>query len=868
VRFGDAARRITAWCIDHARIVIAVCALLAVAGAIAALRLPTDAGTDTLVDHDSATYRATQRFKRLFGDDAVVVLVKGDLRKLVLTKNLDVLLNLEACLSGQGPQGGRPLPGVCTEISGLGATRVVYGPATFLNQAVVGIQQLLAGQLQAVQAQAKAAEKAGGKAAGQAVLQQFQGSLLRLGARYGIDRLPSLQDPLFVSQVVFDIRRPVGTPKARFSYLFPSSRSALISARLRPGLSDSRRKEAIGLFRRAVADQRFKLDEGSYVVSGVPVVVEGLSATLKTAILVLLAAAVAVMALTLALVFGPPLRLLPLLLALAAAGMTFGLLSATGGSLTMASIAVLPVLVGLAVDYAIQFQARFNESRRAGVSAREAAVAAAARGAPVIGTACLATAAGFAVLLLSPVPMVRSFGLLLVIGIGIALLLALTMGLAVLSRLGNRQPWGLRLPRRAAALRDRGAAGRARAAGLIRGAGKHSLGVAISNPTRVLAVAAALAACGWIAGTQTPVVSDLRELVPRDLPALQGVNELQSATGVSGELDVTVTAPDITDGATLEWMRDYQRRVLARHGFQGEFPSCAKARLCPAASLSDLFASGTGELTAERARALLAALPRYASQAVVTRNPRTGEIGHTANIAFGIRVMPLDDQQRLIEDMRRQIDPPGEDNGPPPGVEAQVAGLPALAAQANSSLSSSRYWLTLAGLVAVALALLAALRSRRRALVPLVPIVLASGWSALVLAAMDIPLNPMSATLGALVTAIATEFSVLLSSRYWEEREGGRSIGEALRHSYAMTGTAVLASGATAIAGFAALIVSDIRMLRDFGLVTVVDLGVALIGVMLVLPAVLVLAEERFAELRSAAAGIRPRLAALRPARR
>jgi len=54
----------------------------------------------------------------------------------------------------------------------------------------------------------------------------------------------------------------------------------------------------------------------------------------------------------------------------------------------------------------------------------------------------------------------------------------------------------------------------------------------------------------------------------------------------------------------------------------------------------------------------------------------------------------------------------------------------------------------------------------------------------------------------------------------------------------------VLASGTTAIAGFAVLVVSDIRMLRDFGFVTVVDLTVALAGVMLVLPAVLLLAER------------------------
>ena len=42
--------------------------------------------------------------------------------------------------------------------------------------------------------------------------------------------------------------------------------------------------------------------------------------------------------------------------------MTFGALSIAGGSLTMASIAALPVLIGLAVDYAIQFQARYNEA--------------------------------------------------------------------------------------------------------------------------------------------------------------------------------------------------------------------------------------------------------------------------------------------------------------------------------------------------------------------------------------------------------------------------------------------------------------------------------------------------------------------------
>ena len=97
-------------------------------------------------------------------------------------------------------------------------------------------------------------------------------------------------------------------------------------------------------------------------------VVDGLADELSSAIVVLLVAALVVMPLTLALVFGPPARLLPLAIALVAAALTFGLLALFGGSLTMASIAVLPILIGLAVDYAIQFQARFNEARAEGSS--------------------------------------------------------------------------------------------------------------------------------------------------------------------------------------------------------------------------------------------------------------------------------------------------------------------------------------------------------------------------------------------------------------------------------------------------------------------------------------------------------------------
>ncbi|HEX3735592.1 MAG TPA: MMPL family transporter [Solirubrobacterales bacterium] len=797
---------------------------LAIAAGVGATRIPTDAGIGTLVDSDTSTYQATQGVREAFGEEPVVVLAQGDLQRLILTSNVFRLLRLEGCLAAKVPKGAKPIPGPCAELARLEPVEFVSGPATFLNEAVVQIDAQLRRLAQHVPP---------------ARLREF---LLSVATKYGITSAPSLDNEEFVATVVFDLARPRGTPKARLAYLFPNAHSAQIVVRLKPGLSDSERHRALGLIEAAVNETTprqvcaeegkpapcFALHGGSYVVSGAPVVVDSLSRALRDALLVLFAVALVVMALTLLATFRSRLRLLPLAVALAAAAIVFGLLGLFGGSLTMASIAVLPILIGLAVDYAIQFQARFDEAVEAGAVGIEAARSAAMAGGPTIATAALATAAGFLVLQLSPTPMVRNFGLLLLVGVGVAFVLASTAGFAAL---------GMRKGGRGDFVPHRGTKS-PRAVGRV-------LDFALDRPLHVLGVGLVLALVGWGVGTQIETASEIRQLAPQSLPAVRHLTELQEATGVSGELDVSVEAPDFTDPATIEWMAAFKQRVLRDNGFSGEDPSCLRAEICPGPALSDFLARGEGQLTRQGIGEALSALSPYDLRQVAPIDPRTGQVGHSALLSFGIRAQSLADQQALIDRVRGEIGTPGSADGPPPGVEVRLAGLPVIAAEAAGDLDVSRYWLTLAGLLVVALALLAVYRSVSRALLPLVPTVLATGWASLVLWLSGIPLNPMSAALGALTIAIATEFAVILAGRFHEERGGGCGVEEALRRAYARTGAAVLASGVTAVAGFAVLIASEIQMLRDFGLVTVIDLAVALLGVMVVLPAALLWNEER-----------------------
>ena len=864
-------------------------AVFAIAGGLLALKLRPSTGIGTFVGSGSSAYQATVDDERHFGSDAVVVLVREPLTDLVETKDLGTLSFLEGCLAGkvvaqnrqlgaytEAPAGTTPYGGwrsPCGKLARARPVKAVYGPATFLNHAVAAVNQMILSLSRGAQraiataeqdayklalaehksrSQALQLSRAAGTLAQEQQLQQAE----RLALQSGLSATPRIDNQQFISQVVFDPTRGAGQPKARFSYLFPNSGSGLIQVRLKASLTPAQQTQAISWIRQAVRMPIYRLSYGgTYLVSGAPVVLSDLSSTLTGSIATLLAVALAVMALVLLIIFRARLRLLPLAIAVAAAGVTFGLMELVGASLTMASLAVLPILIGLAVDYAIQFQSRVQEARgyERETSGAVAAVARAARvGAPAIATAALATATGFLVLLISPVPMMRGFGVLLVVGIAVALACALVVcpaALVLAEREGGMVAASLRGAGEILAATRRGAAAILRPAFGGLWVAARRVGQLIAGPARslrpldavgrrpllVLGVAFGFALLGWIADTQTSVQSNVTKLVPSSMPALRDLHTLERVSGVSGEIDVTVRARDVATPRVVRWMTSYEQGLLTHFGYM-ETRGCAQATLCPALSLPDLFTTATSgpqsSLTFASINSLLAAVPPYFKQAVITPDHRE------ATLAFGIRFMPLARQQQVIDYMRSRLDPPA-------GVSARLAGIPVVAAQANATLSSSarRLLTLLAGLVAVALVLLAAFRRPGRALVPLVPIVLATGWSALIVFLLGIPLNPMSASLGTLVIAISTEFSVLLSERFRQEQAHGSTLEQALRRTYRSTGRAVVASGITAIAGFGVLMVSDITMLRDFGLVTVIDLTVSLCGVLLVLPAALAAAE-------------------------
>ena len=273
--------------------------LLALAGGVLALRLEPTAATDPLVGRGSASFAATERLHQRFGDEAVYVLVREPVTQLTLTSDILRVQGLEGCISGNAPKdrvppGGKVGP--CAQLARTKPAKVVFGPGTFLNEAIGQIQDQFASETKAADAKVKRASIAAralaraqhkspaqvrklGEQAKQIVQAEFAKTLIALALKYGIRSAPQLNDPQFVSQIVFDDTKGPGVPRAASPTSSPTRRRALIQVRISSDLSESERARAIGAHPRrgAMPDWQLPNGKGDYVVTGAPVVVDDLT---------------------------------------------------------------------------------------------------------------------------------------------------------------------------------------------------------------------------------------------------------------------------------------------------------------------------------------------------------------------------------------------------------------------------------------------------------------------------------------------------------------------------------------------------------------------------------------------------------------
>jgi hydrophobe/amphiphile efflux-3 (HAE3) family protein len=622
----------------------------------------------------------------------------------------------------------------------------------------------------------------------------------------------TLTNPAWVRFLLYDGSGAVRLPLRPF---FPDPTHAQVLVRLKGNLSIADEGRDAVFAKQRIS--RLSLPGSVVTATGASLLLKDINDYLRGGMLLLGGIAIAIMVVILLVLFNVRWRLLPLGVILVGVIWAFGLAGYVGVPLTVVTIAGLPVMLGVGIDYAIQMHARIEEEAVLGVA--EHPVQATARGlCPALLVVTFDAIFAFAALHFAKVPMIRSFGLLLAVGIAAICICSIMAPLAIL---GIRE---FRSPTRPRDFHE-GSLGK-----LVLRLG--SLPQALAIPLVVLSIA--IFAGGLAVEGKLNLQTDPIQWVNQHSGTIKDIHTVQREVHSSSELGVYVTGAQLFSDESVRYLHDFRRDEMARFGPSGTVsPGQFVIATSAEAILGDLMVvPGASDMapTGAEVKAAYDAAPADIQASVMKRD------GTAANVIFAVAPGSLTVLDRTVKAIRA-------DAAPPPGIRATPSGLAVVGTGLLDNLESNRILLTYLAMLFVFLFLAVRLRSVVRALLSLVPVAIAVGTASLVAYVFNFNLSPMTAVGGPLVIAACTEFTSLILLRFVEERGHGLEPQQAVDVAASRTGRAFIVSALTAIAGVAVLSFSSLPLLRDFGRIVAMNVAVALFSALVILPPLLVWAD-------------------------
>ncbi len=488
--------------------------------------------------------------------------------------------------------------------------------------------------------------------------------------------------------------------------------------------------------------------------------------------------------------------------------LTFGIMGLTGMKISMVVIGAFPVLIGIGIDYAIQFHSRFDEEARKS-SLEEAVKTTVTQTGPSVLYAMLATCMGFLALWVAPIPMIQGFGIVCVIGLISCYLAALVIVPTAGVLLRYRPVRKPDVSENRETLMERY---NVRVGGLAR--------KVAHNPVPVILVCALIAVVGIQLDNQIIINTDEKTFVPSDMPAKIQLDKVTRVMGPSGGVPIFVQGDGILTVEGLTWIHEFQ-----------EYEETHNSKVTGTRSIADVVMEyHGGELpnTNQEIQTILDQIPDMVKKQYLSGNSLTVIDISMVQMENNMAMAALDGIQRDLSWKE-----------PPPGITARITGMGEMFTNLIREISSGKVYMTVLAFGLILVFLYAVYRKFGRAITPIIPIVLIVGWNGLIMYTLGIDYTPMTATLGSMTIGVASEYTILIMERSYEERKRGLPLIPAIQQAVSQIGTAITVSGLTTVFGFAALTLSAFNMISNFGMVTVITVAFTLVGAIVVMPAIL-----------------------------
>ncbi len=503
--------------------------------------------------------------------------------------------------------------------------------------------------------------------------------------------------------------------------------------------------------------------------------------------------------------------------------------------------AMVPIIViSLTVDYAIQAVSHYREQRAEGEPVIQAVRTGLRNVAVPLTLAAATTIASFLATLFSPIEVIGDFGIVAGLGVGLSLIVMLTLvpaGRTIVDRrreargkLGPPRPVSGALP------------GIERAARLLGGS------VARRPAPYLIAVLVVTVGLG-IAATGLHSEFSIREILPRGGSVMNDLESLDAAVGGSTELASVLVRAEATETRTLlnvqelaDAFADPQRRPRAAAGpLETTYVSLVSDWTDDSAEPGDKYDPELAALFGEASAGVQ--LDPALMQAFLNRlEAQDPALAHV-----------LADDPGGIDAVLLQFPTYTDDPAATAVLQEEIEALwsgddQAITATSTSILSvtvtdqiTSRQTEAITSTVAVALGILVVffwvtLRRPTLGVIAVGPIVLVLIWILGTMALLGIPYGLITSIITALSIGIGVDYTIHVIHRYREEFSRVRNPEEAAIRTLATTGSALLGSALTTALGFGVLMFSPLAGIQQFGVTAAIAIAYSLLVSILVVP--------------------------------
>ncbi|TXL65765.1 hypothetical protein FHP05_06495 [Cerasibacillus terrae] len=437
---------------------------------------------------------------------------------------------------------------------------------------------------------------------------------------------------------------------------------------------------------------------------------------------------------------------------------------------------------------------------------------------PAVFTALVATGLGFIALYTSPVPMIQDFGKMLTIG----LIVSFFLGIFFLIPLLFTRDYFFSSSNKKVQNKLKEKEGKPSKVDLILDWFTRKT---IAFRWLIIGLALVAAVFGIWLDIDAGVETDVETFMPQDTQALKDIHKLRDVVGSTDQVSIVYHGNDIVSDKVISWV-DNLTETLAL-----EFP---EAIVDTKSITSVVKQMNDGKLPDQKSfHEQITDLPEEQLKLFMNEDQTKGVI------TVGIKHLETEELQLFVDDLDTFLKKNKLDK-----METIITGKSVLDIEMIKGLTTGRYQMTLLGMGLVFFGLLFIYRHPIKAFIPLLPILFIVGWSGLAMYFLDISYTPLTATLGALIIGIGTEFTVLVMERFYEERRNGRLAIDAIRITNKKIGKAIFTSALTTIGGFSALLASDFVILNNFGKMTLINISFALISTIVVMPSILIILDR------------------------